>query len=238
MFLDRPSPDDPTFMPPTTSAWRRPWRSRPPRASDRRTPDGGDMKKERRERGNEPGRAAVVSSMTRWARGSTWPRTPLGEAGSSGGRPSDSPGPYPIGSVSWRKGGPAGSSLTGKYRGSGIDGRCEGEVHEDRPRRPPSRSRRSGGPRAPLPEVPYKQAVEALLTVAIPEHEREWVEDMARRGALVRPARAPGVPARSKPAPATMAGYWPTCRSIRSSPPSTRPSWTTGPSGSPPMRSG
>src|SRR5262249_20473789 len=34
----------------------------------------------------------------------------------------------------------------------------------------------------PLPEVPYKQAVEALLTTRLPEHHRRMVEDTAKRG--------------------------------------------------------
>src|SRR3954447_19513098 len=33
-----------------------------------------------------------------------------------------------------------------------------------------------------LPEVPYQQAVEALLTTGFPEHHRRMIEEMARRG--------------------------------------------------------
>jgi hypothetical protein len=35
---------------------------------------------------------------------------------------------------------------------------------------------------SPLPEVPYKQAVEALLTMVFPEHQRRIIKEMARRG--------------------------------------------------------
>ncbi|MHC5537141.1 DUF4419 domain-containing protein [Singulisphaera rosea] len=48
---------------------------------------------------------------------------------------------------------------------------------------------------APLPEVPYKQAVESLLTIAIPESDRKRVERMASRGSSVKlPQGPPGRP--------------------------------------------
>jgi hypothetical protein len=34
----------------------------------------------------------------------------------------------------------------------------------------------------PLPEVPYKQSIEALLTISIPDRDRQRAEDMKRRG--------------------------------------------------------
>jgi hypothetical protein len=44
----------------------------------------------------------------------------------------------------------------------------------------------------PLPEVSYKQAVEALVTTALPEHERQLVERLARQGfSIARPEAPP-----------------------------------------------
>jgi hypothetical protein len=48
---------------------------------------------------------------------------------------------------------------------------------------------------SPLPEVPYKQAVEALLTTGLPEHDRRMIEDMAKRGfSIVMPEAPPPRP--------------------------------------------
>jgi hypothetical protein len=47
----------------------------------------------------------------------------------------------------------------------------------------------------PLPEVPYKQAVEALLTIAVPEDDRRMIEEMARHRVAIRlPKAAPWRP--------------------------------------------
>jgi hypothetical protein len=43
----------------------------------------------------------------------------------------------------------------------------------------------------PLPEVPYKQAVEALLTTDLPEDERRMIEDWAKQGLSIRRPEAP-----------------------------------------------
>jgi hypothetical protein len=43
----------------------------------------------------------------------------------------------------------------------------------------------------PLPEVPYKEAVEALLTTGIPSADRQFIETMRRRGNSFRLPQAP-----------------------------------------------
>src|SRR4051794_36651182 len=129
--------------------------------------------------------------MTRWARGSTWPRTPLCEAGSSGGRPSDPPGPYRIGLVSWREGDRPDRASRGRAEGLASTGIAKEKLMRTATTTTfeVSEVRRAT---APLPEVPYKQAVEALLTVAMPERDREWVESLAKRGVSLD---LPGPPA-------------------------------------------
>jgi hypothetical protein len=47
---------------------------------------------------------------------------------------------------------------------------------------------------SPLPEVPYKQAVEALLTPGLPEHERRRIEGIAKWGYAVPLPEAPPRP--------------------------------------------
>ena len=55
----------------------------------------------------------------------------------------------------------------------------------------------------PLPEVPYKQAVETLLTRGDPDWKDEWDGDEDEDDLIDERARADAAPARSKPAPAT-----------------------------------